>query len=500
MTKPAQTPIRKTNQTTFLCGGKLVEAHRKAQPAFSPCGGNPGQFQPVNIGSYPLLQEKEALQALRAAKKAYGNGNGVWPRMSPTKRAAHLRRFADKMAKQKTRIVELLMWEIGKTLADSTKEFDRTLEYIEETCKALEARDNPSATQHGSFSVVQTRSPLGVTLCMGPFNYPLNETFTTLIPALAAGNTVLFKPPKLGVLLHSPLLKAFRDCFPKGVVNTIYGDGQTVINPLMKSGQIDVLAFIGSSRVGNLLKSQHPEPHRLRCIMGLEAKNPGIITASAKMKPTIKECLTGALSFNGQRCTALKILFVHKSIADKFTKKFAAAVDSLPGGKPWDNGVAITPLPEPNKVETMWELINNALKKGAKIANKVTYPCGTFMRPVVLSGVKPNMRIAHEEQFGPIVPIVTYKDINEVLEYIAASRYGQQASVFSTNPKEIKKCVNSLKNQVCRININSQCQRGPDDLPFTGRKNSAEGTLSVELALDAFSIECVVATPKPTKP
>jgi hypothetical protein len=108
------------------------------------------------------------------------------------------------------------------------------------------------------------RAPLGVVLCMGPFNYPLNETFTTLIPALIMGNAVIFKPPKLGVLLHQPLLEVFRDSFPPGVIGTVYGEGATVISPLLQSGRVDVLAFIGSSRVADILKHQHPRPHRLR--------------------------------------------------------------------------------------------------------------------------------------------------------------------------------------------------------------------------------------------
>jgi hypothetical protein len=107
------------------------------------------------------------------------------------------------------------------------------------------------------------RSPLGVALCMGPYNYPLNETFTTLIPALIMGNTVIFKPPRFGVLLHRPLLEAFRDSFPPGVVNTVYGRGSVVIGPLMESGKIDVLAFIGSSDVGEPGQAA-PAPARLR--------------------------------------------------------------------------------------------------------------------------------------------------------------------------------------------------------------------------------------------
>ncbi len=326
------------------------------------------------------------------------------------------------------------------------------------------------------------------------FNYPLNETFTTLIPALIMGNTVVFKPPKLGVLLYRPLLEALRDSFPKGVINTVYGEGQKVVGPLMKSGKIDVLAFIGTSPVADILKHQHPKPHRLRCVLGLEAKNAGIILKDADIDNAVKECVLGTLSFNGQRCTALKILFVHKDIADTFISKFSDAVSGLKSGMPWDSDVRITPLPEPGKPKYLKELIDDALTKGARITNKnggAAYH--TFMFPAVVYPVGPGMRLYTEEQFGPIVPVATFSDIEEPMNYICQSDYGQQVSLFGSDPQIMAELIDPLVNQVCRVNINSQCQRGPDTFPFTGRKDSAEGTLSVSDALRVFTIRTLVA-------
>jgi glyceraldehyde-3-phosphate dehydrogenase (NADP+) len=329
---------------------------------------------------------------------------------------------------------------------------------------------------------------------MGPFNYPLNETFTTLIPALIMGNTVIFKPPKLGVLLHQPLLEAFRDSFPRGVINTVYGEGRKVAGPLMKSGRIDVLAFIGSSRAADILKQQHPKPHRLRCVLGLEAKNAGIVLKDADIDNAVKECTSGALSFNGQRCTALKMLFVHEKIVDSFITKFSGAVSKLKGGMPWDAGVQITPLPEPEKTKYLKELIEDARAKGAHIVNEnggtVKH---TFMSPAVVYPVGPGMKLYSEEQFGPVVPIAAFRDIEEPMNYVTQSDYGQQVSLFGSNPELLADLIDLMVNQVCRVNINSQCQRGPDTFPFTGRKDSAEGTLSVSDALRVFTIRTLVA-------
>jgi len=484
-------------QRQYLCDGSIKEWTGPQQDVFSPiCEAVAGIVRRKRIGSYPLLSEQQALEALDAAGSAYDHGRGAWPTMSVEERIKHVEAFAYRMKEQREDVVKLLMWEIGKTLPDAEKEFDRTVDYIRDTIDALKDLDRISSRfviEEGVIGQIR-RAPLGVVLCMGPFNYPLNETFTTLIPALIMGNAVIFKPPKLGVLLHKPLLEAFHDSFPRGVINTVYGEGNKVMGPLMKSGRIDVLAFIGSSRVADILKKQHPKPHRLRCVLGLEAKNAGIVLKDADIDNAVKECVLGSLSFNGQRCTALKMLFVHEGIADVFITKFSEAVDKLKSGMPWETGVQITPLPEDDKTKYLTELIDDARTKGARMMNeKGGIVNHTFMFPGVIYPVGPGMRLYYEEQFGPVVPIARFSDIEEPMNYITQSDYGQQVSLFGSDPELIADLIDPLVNQVCRVNINSQCQRSPDIFPFTGRKDSAEGTLSVSDALRVFTIRTLVA-------
>lgn len=488
-------PLR---QTEYLVNGKLSRWNGPAQNVLSPICTNLGsETKQKVLGSYPLLTEKESLEVLNAAVTAYDNGKGAWPTMAIEERIRHLEDFAYKMKEKRTDVVKLLIWEIGKSLSDSEKEFDRTVDYIRDTIIALKEIDRISSRfviQQGIIGQIR-RAPLGVVLCMGPFNYPLNETFTTLIPALIMGNTVIFKPPKMGVLLHQPLLEIFRDSFPKGVVNTVYGEGQKVIAPLMESGKIDALAFIGSSKVANILKKQHPTLHRLRTVLGLEAKNAGVILEDANLDLTIKECILGSLSYNGQRCTALKILFVHKKIVNEFLEKFCQALSQLKIGMPWEDGVHITPLPEPNKTQYLTELIEDAKKSGAKVVNEAGGETNnTFLYPAVVYPVNDKMKLYSVEQFGPVIPVIAFDKIETPINYIINSNFGQQMSIFGTNPDVIADMIDPLVNQVCRVNINCQCQRGPDTFPFTGRKDSAEGTLSVSDALKVFSIRTLVAT------
>ena len=484
-------------QREYLVNGELRTWEGACEEVFSPvCIQTETGIKRKLLGSYPMLGEAESLEILDAAATAYDNGRGVWPTMSVEDRIRHIQTFIIKMKEKRTEIVNLLMWEIGKNLKDSEKEFDRTIEYIEDTIDALKDLDRVSSRFSITGGVVGQirRAPLGVVLCMGPYNYPLNETFTTLIPALIMGNTVIFKPAKFGVLLHRPLLEAYRDSFPKGVINTVYGDGKVIIGPLMKSGKINVLAFIGTSKVADILKKQHPQPHRLRGVLGLEAKNPAIILPDADLDLTVKECALGSLSFNGQRCTALKIIFVHRNIADEFLRRFGKAVDELKPGMPWDPGVQITPLPESGKTAYLNTLVEDALKKGAKVINQYGGQINeTFFFPAVLYPVNSEMQVFRDEQFGPVVPVIPFDDIEEPIRYMMESNYGQQASIFGSNSDEIAALIDPLVNQVCRLNINCQSQRGPDTFPFTGRKDSAEGTLSVSDALRVFTIRTLVA-------
>lgn len=481
----------------YLIDGQVRDWDGPCEEVHSPvCIDGPGGPTPFALGRYPLMTAEVAREALAAARKAYNHGCGVWPGMSVADRIRHVEDFIPRMEAVRDEVVRLLMWEIGKTLPDARKEFDRTVDYIRDTVQALKELDRTSsrfAVEQGFVAQIR-RSPLGVVLCMGPFNYPLNETFTTLIPALIMGNTVIFKPPKHGVLLHAPLLKAFAESFPPGVVNTAYGDGRTIIGPLMESGDIDVLAFIGSAKVATLLKHQHPRPNQLRCVFGLEAKNPAVILPHADLDLAVKECALGALSYNGQRCTAIKIIFVHHSVADTFCARLAVTVGQFLAGMPWEDGVQITPLPEDGKPQWLRKLVDEAVAGGARIMN----PGGgvidhTFFYPAVLYPAKPKMEICQVEQFGPVVPVLPYNDEQEVIDWVINCPVGQQAALFGNEPQRMSRLIDTLVNQVCRVNLNSQCQRGPDTFPFTGRKDSAEGTLSVSDALRVFSIRSLVA-------
>lgn len=485
----------KINITRYLVGGELKEWKGDTSEVYSSIKND--NNLPTYLGSIPCLDEDAAISAIEQADIAYNRGRGKWPTMSVQKRIDCMQNFVDEMEKYRDEISTLIMWEICKSKKDAYAEFDRTIIYIKDTIEACKDYDRKGARFQKENDILAhiRRGPIGVVFCLGPYNYPLNETFCLLIPALIMGNTAILKPAKFGVLFFTYLMKAFTECFPAGVVNIIFGRGRVIGPPIMKTGKVDILALIGHSSSAVALQDHHTDKNRLRLVLGLEAKNPAIILKDANIGLAVDECLKGSLSYNGQRCTALKVIYVHKDVKDIFLNSFIQKVDSLSIKNPDQEDAFITPLPDPSQPKYLKELIDDACEKGAKIVNKKGGEIAdNYVFPTVLYPVSDDMRIFHEEQFGPIIPIIEYDDINIPLTDMSNSNYGQQVSIFGENSTELGPLIDALVNLVCRVNLNSTCQRGPDIFPFTGRKNSAVSTLSIYDALRTFSIRTFVAS------
>jgi glyceraldehyde-3-phosphate dehydrogenase (NADP+) len=484
------------DQRRILINGEIVPWKGPARDVFSPIYLRKSRaLTRPRVGSLPEMTAKEALRALASAKGAFSPGPGKWPSLPLSARIGCVERFLESLAAQKEKIVRTLMWEIAKPHRELEDEFERTVGYVRQVIKVAAKKEADSRLlrrEKGILGIIHDE-PLGVALCLGPYNYPLFETFGLVFPALLAGNTVIVKPPKFGVLFFDFLLEGFRDCFPPGSVSVISGDGKTIVDPLMKSGEVDVFAFIGSRPTANRLMGLHPRKNRLRSLLGLEAKNPAIVLPDADIEVAVQESLLGALAFNGQRCAALKILFVHQDAWEEFQKRLSQGMEEIRVGMPWTDGVRITPLADPARIPYLCELVEDALHHGSQVRNRNG---GKSVRslffPTLLSPVHSRTKIYREEQFGPIVPLVPYAKIEAPIDYIIRSPFGQQLSIFGTDAQALTRLVGSVKSQVARVNINSKCQRGPDLFPFTGRKDSAKGDFSTPEIMSFFSAKTVV--------
>lgn len=455
------------------------------------------------IGRVPAFDEATAVQAVDAAAKAWDRGQGPWPQMSLAQRIGQMRRFVELLAPSREVIVQALMWEICKNSADAAQEFDRTMKFVAAVIEALEASD--AKEPFGSWTTVSgvrgrvRRGPVGVTMMLAPFNYPLNEMYAMMIPALLMGNVIVLKLPAVGGLAHILTIDALKEAFPPGVINFVTGAGRKTMGPIMATGLVDCLGFIGGAKATDALIKQHPQPHRLKVFSQLEGKNIAMVLADADLEVAAKQILLGSLTYNGQRCTACKLIMAHESVADALVEKLAVGVGALKAGLPWEGGVSITPLPEPSKPGYLEGLIDDAVAKGARIVNAEAGGgslAGALFTPAVLYPVHPDMRVFTEEQFGPVVPIARFAEVAEVDAAVRASWNGQQAAIFTRDPKAAAPLVDMLSTVVGRINLNAQCSRGPDAFPFSGRRSSAMGTMSVTEALRAFSVETIIAFPE----
>lgn len=482
---------------TFI-GGVVSPYHGTAADVFSPIIDSDSNGEKFVIGKLAQMNEEESLSALEHAKTAWGHGHGVWPQMSTEERIKSVENVVTMLREKRSEIVSILQWEIAKSVKDAASEFDRTMLFIEKLIEELREETKKSSVWQtiGGILFRMKRAAIGIMLCLGPFNYPFNETYATMIPALLMGNVVILKLPTIGGLAHVLTMEIFAAALPPGVVNFVSGSGRTTIPPLMKTGRIDILAFIGGSSAADRIIKDHPNPHRLKLFLQLEGKNLGIVTPNADLSVAAAEVLTGSTSYNGQRCTAIKLVVLHESVVDGFFEQFLPRIASLKGGLPWDDGVSITPLPEPNKTQHMKALIADAISKGAKVLNEDTgggYVKGNLMHPAVVFPVTPDMLLWEEEQFGPVIPVATYRSIEDLMQYYDRSKYGQQCAIFTRDGASVSTLVDFLSTAVGRININTQCGRSPDSVPFSGRRSSALGTMSISESLKQFSVEIVVA-------
>ncbi len=495
---PQKLEIQQIELQQYLCG-KLKAWEGSSQTVFSPVPllhGSAVRFP--RLGSIPDLGEDEAVQALEEALSAFDLGDGVWPSLSLEDRAGKVREFIELLRPLRETIARHIMWEVGKVYSEALNEFDRTLEYALETVEsalALDKRERRDTSLQQIIGRVDLL-PIGVVLCVGPYNYPFYETLTNAIPAVLMGNSVIIKAPTRGGLLYAHLLPLFAKHFPPGTIGLLFGDGERLLTPLMTSGHIDVFAFIGSSATADDLIMRHPTPHRLHKVLGLEAKNAAIIFPDAPMEITVEECLKGTLAFNGQRCAAIKMILVHEDAAPEFLSRLADALEHSEPGMPWEN-VRCTPLSSSEHAAWLKELLEDAIDCGAEIRNAGGgEQVHTLMRPALLTEVNADMRIFEEEQFGPIIPVLTFREEAEALSYLKYSRYGQQCSIFGSSPEQLTRIITAAARYVGRVNINGKCQRGPDHFPFTGKRDSAIGTVSIEEALRRFCISTVIATPE----
>lgn len=442
----------------------------------------------TSIGSVQALTQDEVNQCIQSAKAAQPD----WSLMSIYDRAHYLHAWADELLKMKEELATIMTKEVGKAYQDAIKEVERTADLIHYTVEeAIHLSGESLNGEHfpgGSRSklAVIERVPLGVVLAISPFNYPVNLAAAKLAPALITGNTVIFKPATQGSISGTKMIEALaKTNLPAGVLNLVTGKGSVIGDYLIEHDDIALVTFTGGTSTGERIAQK---AKMIPLVMELGGKDPAIICEDANLELAAKQIVSGAYSYSGQRCTAIKRVLVHRSVADELVSLIQSEVEKLSVGSPEDNAT-IVPLIDEQSADFVQGLIDDALEKGATLVlgNKREE---NLIYPTLLDHVTKEMRIAWEEPFGPVLPIIRVDSQEEAIEIANASEYGLQASVFTQNLD--KALTIARKLETGSIQINGRTERGPDHLPFIGIKKSGLGIQGVRRSIESMTREKVI--------
>ena len=443
-------------------------------------------YSPINqeeLGTVPAMTQAEVDEAMKAARAALP----AWRALSAVERAAYLHKTAVILERDKEEIGTILAKEVAKGIKAAIGEVVRTADLIryaaEEglriTGQAMEG-GGFEATSKNKLAVVR-REPVGVVLAIAPFNYPVNLSGSKIAPALIAGNVVMFKPPTQGSISGLLLAKAFEEAgIPAGVFNTITGRGSEIGDYIIEHKEVNFINFTGSTPIGERigrLAGMRP------IMLELGGKDAALVLEDADLEHAAKQIVAGAFSYSGQRCTAIKRVLVLESVADKLAALLQAEVAKLTVGDPFDNA-DITPVIDNTSADFIWSLIEDAQEKGAQALTPIKRE-GNLLWPVLFDQVTKDMKVAWEEPFGPVLPIIRVASVEEAIAFANESEFGLQSSVFTNDFKKAFEIAEKL--EVGTVHINNKTQRGPDNFPFLGVKGSGAGVQGIKYSIEAMT-------------
>lgn len=443
-------------------------------------------YSPINqeeLGTVPAMSRAEVDEAMQAARAALP----AWRALSAVERAAYLHKTAAILERDKEEIGTILAKEVAKGIKAAIGEVVRTADLIryaaEEglriTGQAMEGGGFEAASKN-KLAVVR-REPVGVVLAIAPFNYPVNLSGSKIAPALIAGNVVMFKPPTQGSISGLLLAKAFEEAgIPAGVFNTITGRGSEIGDYIIEHKEVNFINFTGSTPIGERigrLAGMRP------IMLELGGKDAALVLEDADLEHAAKQIVAGAFSYSGQRCTAIKRVIVLESVADKLVTLLQAEVAKLTVGDPFDNA-DITPVIDNASADFIWGLIEDAQEKGAQALTPIKRE-GNLLWPVLFDQVTKDMKVAWEEPFGPVLPIIRVANVEEAIAFANESEFGLQSSVFTNDFKKAFEIAEKL--EVGTVHINNKTQRGPDNFPFLGVKGSGAGVQGIKYSIEAMT-------------
>jgi aldehyde dehydrogenase (NAD+) len=452
-------------------GGKWVEA--KSGKRFEDI--NPANPEDV-VGTFPASGPEEVDAAVKAARKAFES----WRLVPAPKRGEIIFKAGRILTERKEKIAKLMTREMGKILKETRGDIQEGIDTAE--CAGSEGRrlagESVPSELKNKFCI-SMRMPIGVCGMITPWNFPIAIPTWKIFPALVCGNTVVFKPATDTPACAVELVKILAEAgVPDGVVNIVTGSGRQVGNPLVSHPDVNVISFTGSSSVGKQIASECGKTLK-RVSLELGGKNAQIVMQDADLDLALEGVLWGAFGTTGQRCTATSRLILHQDIHDVFVDKLIKKARKIKIGNGLDESVEMGPLINEDQRQVVHGYVEIGLKEGAGLVlggkpyTQGDCKKGSFYSPTIFDGVKPNMRIAQEEIFGPVLSILTVKSFEEAVKVHNGVKYGLSSSIYTRDINQACRAIRDLEAGITYIN-------GPTigaevGLPFGGVKETGNG-------------------------
>jgi succinate-semialdehyde dehydrogenase / glutarate-semialdehyde dehydrogenase len=414
----------------------------------------------------------DGIRALDAAVAA----QDAWAATAPRVRSEILRRAFDLVQQHKEDLALLMTLEMGKPLAEARGEVvygGEFLRWFSEEAVRISGRYgiNPEGTGH----MVVSQRPVGPSFFVTPWNFPFAMATRKIAPALAAGCTVVIKPPALTPLTTIFFTKLLEEAgLPKGVVNVVQTSKSSALSaPIIADPRLRKLSFTGSTEVGRKLIAQAAEGV-LRVSMELGGNAPFVVFDDADLDKAVEGALLAKFRNIGQACTAANRFIVHEDVAEEFARKVTERVEAMKVGRGTEEGVAIGPLIDEGAVAKAEELVGDAVERGAKLlaGGKALDGIGTYYEPTVLTDVVPGSAILREEIFGPVLAISTFSTEEEAVRLANDTEYGLVSYVFTENLQRGQRMIDGLETGMMGLNVGVVSNAAA---PFGGVKQSGVG-------------------------
>jgi len=440
------------------------------------------------IGPVASGDEKDVAAAVAAARRAFDEG--PWPRMAPGERAAILWKLADLLTARLSVFAELETACTGKTLFDSGKieipMAAEVLRYYSGWATKIHGETLPSRPGAFTFTL---REPVGVVGAIVPWNFPFLLATWKVAPALAAGNTIVVKPASQTPLTMLEFGEVCREAgLPPGVFNVVPGPGGRAGMTLVKHPGVNKVAFTGSTEVGREVAKEAALALK-RCTLELGGKSPNVVFADADADAAVKGALTGIFYNKGEVCAAGSRLLVEASIHDAFVEKLREKAAGLTVGDPRDKKTRMGPVVSKGQMDSVLSYIESGKKEGARVVSggfraEVGGGRGFYVQPTILDGVRPEMRVAREEIFGPVLSVLPFRDFDDAVATANATVYGLAAAVWTRDVGKALRAAKALRAGTVWVNAYNLYDPA---LPFGGFKESGLGRELGAAALEHYT-------------